>query len=62
MNLGSEMSDDHLNRIGERTLFPFSRFTFSTLSARGGSVSGMKDVPHINGNCQVTYLKLPADC
>lgn len=61
MNLGPEMSDDHQNRIGERTLFPFSRSVFTTLRARGGSVSGLKDIPYIRGNCQVTYLKLPSD-
>lgn len=61
MNLGPEMSDDHQNRWGERTLFPFVRGLFPKMRARGGSISGAQNVPYIKGNCQVTYVKLPTD-
>jgi hypothetical protein len=60
MNVGNEISDDHQNRIGERTMFPFARSVFTGLRARGGSVLGGND-PYIKGNAQITYCKLPAD-
>lgn len=61
MNLGSEISDDHQNRIGERVMFPFSRSIFPKLRARGSSVSGAAGVAYMKGNAQITYVKLPSD-
>lgn len=60
LNLGSEISDDHQNRIGERVMFPFCRSVFPKLRARGGSVSGAANTTYIKGNAQITYVKLPS--
>jgi len=61
MNLGNEVSDDHQNRIGQKTLFPFSRTMFPKLRARGGSVGGAVGSSYMYGNGQIVYCKLPPD-